>query len=385
MAKPVPLPNNRFRQADFFEQLRASDLVYFLCNVGDADAQLILLPEFGEASEQRRAIIIDAGRQDKLPQLLDSLIQESLLPSEDDPQAVDSIPLVVATHPHSDHIGGIHQLLELYGPRVTEFWDPGYYHTTPHYHDMMRSIEHWEHLVYAQPTSGLRRWIGNVAVTVLSPSIQLRNRFDTYGTEINDSSISLRVEYPASRVVERDNERRLIVRGRTTAMVLGADAQTLSWSYVAVDFPQLHTSHSAAAKAIKAATGVDLLRGKFLKVPHHASKHGVNIELIERINPTLTFVSCSGGSGSYGFPHTLAQDVIREAIQRTASSDAERKKDHELGIFYTSDVRGPRKDILGSMAIVVRSNGDWVLWRFGDSPSGPIDFTSNRTVVWKRA
>jgi hypothetical protein len=36
-------------------------------------------------------------------------------------------------------------------------------------------------------------------------------------------------------------------------MVLGADAQTLSWSYVLVDFPRLKKSETPAARAIAAA------------------------------------------------------------------------------------------------------------------------------------
>jgi hypothetical protein len=43
-------------------------------------------------------------------------------------------------------------------------------------------------------------------VTVLSPSVQLRNRYDSYGTEINDSSISLRLDFPVSRYLEARQE-----------------------------------------------------------------------------------------------------------------------------------------------------------------------------------
>ena len=136
---------------------------------------------------------------------------------------------------------------------------------------MMTEVEANSVLGYAQPTAGYRRWFGTVRVTVLSPAVGLRNRFDTYGTEINDSSISLRLEFPAARVVQRGTERELIKEPQTMALILGADAQTLSWSYVLTDFPQLHTDDNAAAKAIQAATGADPLAAKVLKVSHHAS------------------------------------------------------------------------------------------------------------------
>jgi hypothetical protein len=66
----------------------------------------------------------------------------------------------------------------------------------------MLKVEKCRTLLYAQPTSGYRRWISDVAISVLAPSIQLRNRYDSYGIEVNDSSISLRIEFPVHRYLE---------------------------------------------------------------------------------------------------------------------------------------------------------------------------------------
>ena len=88
------------------------------------------------------------------------------------------------------------------------------------------------------------------------------------------------------------------------SLVLGGDAQTLSWSYVLTDFPFLMKSNSASSAAIAAATGdVDLLHADVFKVSHHASKRGVNLELVERINPRVTVISCGPDSPRYHFPH----------------------------------------------------------------------------------
>ena len=132
----------------------------------------------------------------------------------------------------------------------------------------------------------------------------------------------------------------------------------------------LAASGSAAA-AIKAATGSDPLRSQVLKVSHHASKHGVNLELVERIKPALTLVSSVAGGGSYRFPHTVTQELIREAIEPTTSSGNPHAPDWELGIFYTSDTTttGTR---LGSFAVVV-GPGQTTAWRLLDSTTGAID------------
>jgi hypothetical protein len=365
-----------FVPGDFLASIHRDELVYFLCNVGDADAQVILLPEDPETTH-RRLMVVDVGITNKVPALIRALASASLLPSQLDGSLVPgAIALLVATHPHQDHIAGIPQVLREFGDAIAEFWDPGYFHTLPAYHEMMAAIEEQQLLLYAQPTSGLRRWIGNVAVTVLSPSINLRNRFDSYGVEINDASISLRLEFPASRVLQLDEERNYIGSRNAQSLILGADAQTLSWSYALGDFPYLHASESAVSKALKMATGTDPLNGNVMKVPHHGSKHGVNLELIERISPRLTLVSSVAKGGSYGFPHGIAQELMREALQPTMSRGGKRHKDYELGIFYTSDVDDKGKR-LGTIALVM-GKSKIRMWRFGDSSSQKVDLTKAR-------
>jgi hypothetical protein len=376
MSAPEAIPTGKHLPDDFVAALRPNDLVYFLANVGDADSQLVLLPE--DPLGRRRAIVVDVATKGKLASLVDSLVTANLLrPAApgDDGRPDGSIALVIATHPHSDHIGGIAEFLTWHAGRVEEFWDPGYFHTTQAYHQTMSAIEASPHLTYSQPTAGYRRWFGSALVTVLSPTVGLRNRFDTYGTEINDSSISVRIEFPAARVVLRGNRRELLPQPNTMAMILGADAQTLSWSYVLTDFPQLHRSQSDAARAIGAATGRDLLRARVLKVSHHGSKRGLNLELVERIKPALTLVSNASGGG-HGFPHSVAQDILREALQATAGSGSARKKDWDLGIFYTSDSETDGT-ALGSVAVVM-GGGRAVLWRFGDGTRDTIDFAGAR-------
>jgi hypothetical protein len=381
VAQPVPIPADLFSPLpagqSLADQIGADDLVYFLCNVGDGDAQLLLLPEQAATqtgSRMRRVIVVDSASPTKIPRLLRTLVGAGLLAAQpgSTTKPVDgAIALVVATHPHRDHIGGMSQLLTGFSGAISEMWEPGYYHTGPDYIEMMNAIESQSSLLYAQPTSGLRRWIGNVAITVLTPSIQLRNRFDTYGVEVNNSSISLRVEFPATRVVQRAADRSLVDAPSTRSLILGGDAQTLSWSYADTDFPILAASDSAAAKAIKAATGSDPLRSQVLKVSHHASKHGVNLELVERIKPALTLVSGVAGGGSYKFPHTVSQELIREAVDPTTTSGKPHPPDWELGIFYTSDTTtaGTR---LGSFAVVI-GPGQRSTWRLLDTTTGAID------------
>jgi hypothetical protein len=331
--------------------------------------------------------VVDAFVKRKIPALLRGLGAEGFLETGSGGSstgngevalAPGSIALVVGTHPHLDHIGGLAEVLNEFRGVVAEFWDPGYFHTIHAYHDLMREVELQPHLLYAQPTSGFRRWLGDVLVTTLSPGIHLRNRYDTYGVEINDSSISLRFDWPASRVVQAHGERR-VVQPRTSSIILGADAQTLSWSHVLVDFPYLAESTSTAARAIKAAMGGDPLRADVLKVSHHGSKHGVNLELVKRIDPSVTLISSVRTGGSHGFPHTVAQELIREALDPVADSGGAHKDDWAIGIFYTGDIEedpiSPRT--LGSIALAM-GRGQTRLYRFNDEAGDNIDLRAAR-------
>jgi len=380
----VDIPTGQFAAQTRFTT-NPDDLVYFLLNVGDADAQVLLLPEDTVGNQtRRRAIVVDAGARNKVIDLLDDLASEGYMGQDGGAYGPGSIPLVVATHPHLDHIAGIADILKKYRGAVAEFWDPGYYHTSGEYSNMMTEIAMSPHLLYAQPTSGLRRWFGNVGVTVLSPSIQLRNLFDSYGVEVNDSSISLKIDYPAARVVQRDAQTLEWLGGRVVvqSLILGADAQTLSWSFVLTDYPYLGASQSAAAKALRAATGADPLRAKVLKVSHHASKRGVNLELVERIAPQIMLVSTDRMSQRYYFPHDIAREILREAVDHIAGSGTARtKQDWELKLFYTCDQIDAQTP-LGTTAVVFGANNSTPeVWRFLDGKSDKVKLNQARRML----
>src|SRR5918999_5121907 len=140
---PAPIPADRFEEGDFVAACNEepTSLVYFLLNVGDGDTQLILLPsdpkpahrgrrgsDAKDDDHKRQAIVVDVATNDKLPALVEAMAdpKHSLLPSRGDHK--DEFPIVVGTHPHDDHIGGMPQFLAWFGDHIKEYWDSGYYH-----------------------------------------------------------------------------------------------------------------------------------------------------------------------------------------------------------------------------------------------------------------
>ena len=364
------VPANRLTPGDFIAGCSPEDLIYFVLNVGDGDTQLLLLPAVGG---ERLAIVVDVVAGSKLPKLLEALSATPLLPQ---PSSGRLFALVVATHPHNDHIGGMAKFITQFGQHIEEVWEPGFFYTSPTYHAMMDAIGS-QPVRHGQPSSGMTRYIGQVKVIVLAPSIGLRNRFDSYGVDVNNSSIALKVEFPGRRVTDRQPDG-TYVKARRQSIILGGDAQTLSWSQVMNDFPQLGPDRGPVAQALSMAQGFEPLNVDVFKVPHHASKHGLNLELVEEMSPALSFVSSVGGGGSYNFPHLVAVEALREAVETTAKSGAAHKPDYDNGIHYTSALDTDKK-ALGSIGLVMSPTGSKRdLWRFGDRPSGAIDVGAAR-------
>lgn len=365
---------------DLLATCKPEHLVYFLLNVGNADTQLLCLPE--DEAGVRHLIVVDVGRvsNSKLPKLIEDL----RAPQADgtDPLLSDDsrVKLLVATHPHDDHVAGVPDLLDKVGDLLFdggEIWDPAFYHRTGAWFEMMHWLEQHPQVNRLHPTAGTRRHIGNVAVTALSPSIRLRNNFDTYNVFINNASIAVQIEFPIKRVfapkVEESEIGRQARVPTTRSLLLGADSQTSSWANVEVDFPTRRADHDPEYRLLGLARANEPLKSDIFKVPHHCSKNGLNLELVVRINPPISLISCEAGTSSHAFPHQVALEQLREARDAVATSGAHHKPDWKLGIHTTADTVTPNGDPLGTIAIQVPSTGAAPnIWRLGDTKNAQI-------------
>lgn len=371
--------------------LAADDLAVFVLNVGDGDAIVIRFPDEGGRTTFG---VIDSFKGDKSVALVGALTPAA-------PAPPPRIRFVCATHPHFDHIAGLRTVLTAFDGQVDEFWDSGFRFTSTTYRALIEEVERQagaSGLRLLRPTSGLEFFHAGALLTILSPSIGLRNRYDTYGIDLNNASIVAKLAYPAARPsldYPKTDEPVAAAppaapKGRT--VILGGDAQTDAWGTVLGEFPHLEPDERQWARAIGAKTGRTPLTCDLFKVSHHCSKRGINLELVERLGdpgggfpskgPFYLVSSCASGSDSgYGFPHDVSQFLMREVTNPQAQAGGAHPADDELGIHYTSQMtKGPGATPAGSLAYVIGADGSGSLYRFGDPVAANVNLANARLV-----
>jgi len=228
-------------------------LVVRFLDVGQGDSELIQLPD-GET------ILIDSG--DRGAPTVDLLRQ----------YGVTEIDLIIATHPHSDHIGEMRDVLSAF--KVQEFWDSGFRHTTRTYTDMLEEIRD-RGIKFATPRRGDLRKCGDVLLEVLNPSDDLPDE------NANNASIVVRLTFGSKR------------------LLFSGDAEMYEG-----------TKPSAWGQMI--ATEKDSLRADLLKAAHHGSSNGTTREVLDVVNPGIVTISCAAGNG-YHHPHPGVVGMLDQA------------------------------------------------------------------------
>lgn len=104
-------------------------------------------------------------------------------------QGISTLDYVVATHPHSDHIGGMKDVLNNF--KVESFIDSGYPHTTQTYEGMLNLIDQ-KSIPFQVAQAGQK--------IDLDPAvdIQVLNPTSTYSDELNENSVVLKVTYDST-------------------------------------------------------------------------------------------------------------------------------------------------------------------------------------------
>ncbi|MFQ3581554.1 MAG: ComEC/Rec2 family competence protein [Chloracidobacterium sp.] len=220
-------------------------------DVGQGDSYLIVTPE-------RKTVLIDAGLAESGARVTAFLRQ----------QKISSLDLVIATHPHADHIGGMGYVLEAVS--VKNVLDSGQEHTTLTYRRMLEAVKkHVGRLTIAK--AGQQFNLDNgIVLSVLGPRQPwLQN---VSGSDLNANSVVVRLDYG------------------NFSMLFTGDAEDETEDRLLADGAPLQAT--------------------VLKVAHHGSRHSTKDRFLREVKPTIAIISC-GATNRYGHPTQATLDRLK--------------------------------------------------------------------------
>ncbi len=236
----------------------AGELVVDVLDVGQGDAILIRTPA-------QKTILIDAG--DKGSGVVEQMTR----------LGVDHLDMVVATHPHADHIGSMEAVVRALPPKV--YLDNGLSHTTQTYASLMTAVEANPAIAYKTAQRGQVFNLDDGArLEVLFPDTS--QPFRGTRSDLNSNSVVLR-----------------LVHGDDCFLFPG-DAE--------------EPTERALIEAQMGACDV-------LKVAHHGGRHSTIEPMLAMVKPSIAVISVGIGN-RYKHPgdETLARlDAAKATVYRT--------------------------------------------------------------------
>lgn len=191
-----------------------------------------------------------------------------------DALGIAQIDLIVASHNHADHIGGLAEVVRRFGPKY--YMDNGVPTTTLTYRRVLEAV----HLAGAQllePTDRRILLSGGALLRVLPPP-------GIAAWDQNDNAVGLIVEYGQFR------------------LSMGGDAEQREWAW--------WMEHSA-----------DLLGPvQVHKASHHGSNNGDSVTALARLSPEVVIVS-AGLANGYGHPRPEALRLYAQQGSTTFRTD----------------------------------------------------------------
>ncbi|MCM1330014.1 MAG: MBL fold metallo-hydrolase [Ruminococcus sp.] len=243
-----------------------ADLEIHFIDVGQGDCSLIMW--------EGAAMLIDCGEREQAETVLKYLKK----------QGVKKLDYIVATHPHSDHIGGMGDIIsaveveKVIAPRVTDDMTP----TTKTYERFLKALSDKAlRLTAAKP--GTTYTLGTSAEGKTPPKFEIIAPVDDYD-DLNNYSVVIRLTY-----------------GGTSYLFTG-DAEKQAESDILKSGAELNSD--------------------VLKVGHHGSSTSTSEDFYNEVSPKICIIQC-GSDNSYGHPHKETMETIENSGAKVYRNDTD--------------------------------------------------------------
>jgi competence protein ComEC len=190
---------------------------------------------------------------------------------------VRRLDVVVLTHPHEDHVGGLPAVLENFP--VGLVLDPGVSHPSPSYVRLLKMVEAGR-IPYRAARAGMRIDLGaGAVVTILHPPEPIPT---LPGDQVNAGSVVARLAFGI------------------TSMIFTGDAEASVERYL-LDRGMVEAS-------------------QVLKVGHHGSRTSTTPIFVDAVRPRDAVIS-AGADNSFGHPHAVTLQTLAAAGVRVWRTD----------------------------------------------------------------
>ena len=242
--------------------------VHFI-DVGQGDCTLLL--------SDGKSMLIDSGESQYSSDVIKYLKRKG----------VKKLDYIVITHPHTDHMGGMADIIKKTGtshiimPRVDKEYTP----TTPAYEKLLKAVAKAGRKIEAAKDESFA--LGKADIKIYTSPYK--------GENLNNNSVIVRAENGANSFLitgDCENEEEQLLMDK----------------------------------------GVDL-KAKVLKVAHHGSSTASSADMLDKVLPRYAVISCGSGN-SYGHPH----DVTVSRLEKYA--DYIYRTDENGTVVFVSDGKG---------------------------------------------
>ncbi len=237
-------------------------------NVSQGDSTLIITPK-------GKTMLIDAGQGGSKYAPYDAA-RTTVIPLLQS-LGVEKIDVMVCTHPHEDHVGGLPAVMEEFPVGV--LYDSGFDHTATNYQKMLELARDREIPVKFPVTGDLIPLCDSVTVQVLGPTLPVNRRYDT---NPNNHSVMVRVKYG--------------------------------------DFAFLNSGDAEHELESLVITTGARLKSTVLNTGHHGSRTATGREFFALVNPEVAIIS-AGKRNRFDHPHWDTVSRLRKAGARIMRTD----------------------------------------------------------------
>ncbi len=260
----------------FYQRIKFYDgkLHVVFCDVGQGDAIFIRTPSGSD-------ILVDGGPNDSVLSCLSNHM----------PVWDKTLELVILTHPHTDHFFGLHEVLKRYD--VLSFDSEKLDNKALGFAGLINEVKQKK-----------------IPIQYLFSQDSFKTKDGAHST--SSGQVRVKILAPTQEFIAKTSPNGMIGENNEFASLISL----VSYG----SFSLLLTGDTQADELLEAVRQYSLANLSVLQVPHHGSKTGLSLEILDLLKPKVAVISV-GKNNRYGHPTPFVLDLLEKAQAKVLRTD----------------------------------------------------------------